>query len=52
MYFFLISGQTLVHTQNTESPKVRHIVIYADGSFHSQNHLQIDTIRCYARKKG
>jgi len=48
----VLRSQTLVYTQNTESPKVRHIVIYADGSFHSQNHLQIDTIRCYAHKKG
>ena len=28
-----------------------HIVIFADKYYQSQNHLQIDTMKCYSKKK-
>ena len=43
---------TSVHSEDmkTNSSTI-HIVIFADEYYRSQNHLQIDTMKCYCNKK-
>ena len=42
---------TSVHSEDMKTNSTIHIVIFADEYYRSQNHLQIDTMKCYCNKK-
>ena len=46
-----IKFPTLVHSEHLKRNSTIHIVIFADEYYQSQNHLQIDTMKCYSKKK-
>ena len=46
--YFLKTYEVIYYSRNSDT----YIFIAADDAFYGQNHLQIDTIRCYAEKHG
>ena len=38
-------------SEHVKTNSTIHIVIFADEYYQSQNHLQIDTMKCYSKKK-
>ena len=54
--YFISQANTTKEIKNVHNSKkeisMTHIVIFADESFKFKNHLQIDTVKCYAYKNG